>query len=272
MRYCIIENEFGHAGVDGDLLTNQGFAVKEISGGCVCCTLKVTLHNMLEMMSHDMDHVILEPSGLFCGDDLLDIIHAPDLQGKVQLGMWVGVLDPMAIPLMNEQDLAVLYSELVFAGSVLMSKTDVASAEDLMRVRPFLETMFDGAPLPALFTMQTHPDDVSLFHQMQNHGAVMREHQRVRFDHTNQFQSTVLTPKQAYTEAQINDFLTHTFALGTHILRIKGMLRADDGGVWLINATPKCLQVSKSDQDALPALNIIGRGLSRKTIRQIWEG
>lgn len=40
---CIIENEFGAAGVDGAVLRGSGAAVRDISGGCVCCTLKVTL-------------------------------------------------------------------------------------------------------------------------------------------------------------------------------------------------------------------------------------
>lgn len=39
---CIIENEFGDAGVDGAVLRSGGAAVREISGGCWsrcrCCT------------------------------------------------------------------------------------------------------------------------------------------------------------------------------------------------------------------------------------------
>lgn len=70
---CIIENEFGAAGVDGAVLRGSGAAVRDISGGCVCCTLKVTLRELLWELAGQVERVILEPSGLFCGDDLLDI-------------------------------------------------------------------------------------------------------------------------------------------------------------------------------------------------------
>ena len=68
---CIIENEFGAAGVDGAVLRGSGAAVRDISGGCVCCTLKVTLRELLWELAGQVERVILEPSGLFCGDDLL---------------------------------------------------------------------------------------------------------------------------------------------------------------------------------------------------------
>ena len=86
IRACVIENEFGRAGVDGALLKTTGVTLREISGGCVCCTLKVTLHQLLGELSEHYDRILLEPSGLFCGDDLMDILHSPDC--RVLPGMW----------------------------------------------------------------------------------------------------------------------------------------------------------------------------------------
>ena len=43
VSFCIIENEFGRAGVDGAQLRQSGAQVRELSGGCVCCALKVPL-------------------------------------------------------------------------------------------------------------------------------------------------------------------------------------------------------------------------------------
>ena len=73
ISFAVIENEFGRAGVDADILRSTGAEIHEISGGCVCCTLKVTLYDLLSDLAKRVERIILEPSGLFCGDDLIDV-------------------------------------------------------------------------------------------------------------------------------------------------------------------------------------------------------
>ena len=77
VSFCIIENEFGRAGVDGAQLRQSGARVRELSGGCVCCALKVPLHALIEELTGEVDRILLEPSGLFNGDDLMDILNTP---------------------------------------------------------------------------------------------------------------------------------------------------------------------------------------------------
>lgn len=145
LRSCVIENEFGVAGVDGATLNAAGASVLEISGGCVCCTMKVTLYDMLFHLAGQVDRIVLEPSGLFCGDDLLDILSGGNV--PVELGMWCGVVDPLTVSCMEEDDLAVLQSELIHAGSVVVSKTAFAQPEELQRTEKLLIDMLQPQPL-----------------------------------------------------------------------------------------------------------------------------
>ena len=36
-------NEFGEIGIDGALMTDQGALIKEVHGGCMCCTAGVPM-------------------------------------------------------------------------------------------------------------------------------------------------------------------------------------------------------------------------------------
>ncbi len=38
---AVIENEIGEVGIDGRLIAEQGLVVRELFGGCICCTLAV---------------------------------------------------------------------------------------------------------------------------------------------------------------------------------------------------------------------------------------
>lgn len=63
---AIIVNEIGEIGIDGDLISKYGLETKEITNGCICCTLKVSMKNTLIELrrSYNPDFVIIEPSGI----------------------------------------------------------------------------------------------------------------------------------------------------------------------------------------------------------------
>ena len=80
-KLVLIENEFGEAGIDADLISG-GLPVKELNAGCVCCTLKAKLQAVLEnIYAQKRDaYVLIEPSGV---GQLSDVISACELAGKL---------------------------------------------------------------------------------------------------------------------------------------------------------------------------------------------
>ena len=61
----VIENEAGTVGVDGALLP-EGYPVRELSAGCICCTLAPQLEAQLREIDEQFapDQVVIEPSGV----------------------------------------------------------------------------------------------------------------------------------------------------------------------------------------------------------------
>ena len=64
-KTVVIENEAGTVGVDGSLLPKDT-PVREISAGCICCTLAPKLHDQLNDISktYEPDQIVIEPSGV----------------------------------------------------------------------------------------------------------------------------------------------------------------------------------------------------------------
>ena len=65
-KAVVIENEFGSMGVDSEVIEKNGMKVRDISGGCICCTLQADLVDSLRVLQneYDPDYVIVEPSGV----------------------------------------------------------------------------------------------------------------------------------------------------------------------------------------------------------------
>ena len=70
-RIAVIENEFGEAGIDNELLVqNAGEQIIEMNNGCICCTVRGDLVRILEGLQtkreekeHDLERIILESNG-----------------------------------------------------------------------------------------------------------------------------------------------------------------------------------------------------------------
>lgn len=65
-KLAIVENEFGEVSIDGPVLKSHGIEVKEISSGCICCSVSGDFKKAIEEIadSHSPERIIIEPTGI----------------------------------------------------------------------------------------------------------------------------------------------------------------------------------------------------------------
>ena len=68
MKFAVIENEFGDIGIDENILVESSEeSVIEVMNGCICCTVRGDLTELLDDMYDrikDFDGVLIETTGL----------------------------------------------------------------------------------------------------------------------------------------------------------------------------------------------------------------
>ncbi len=64
-RVVIIENEIGTVNLDAAFLGQSGVTIREITGGCVCCTVRGRLGEAIREIAAELhpDFIVMEPSG-----------------------------------------------------------------------------------------------------------------------------------------------------------------------------------------------------------------
>jgi G3E family GTPase len=66
-RFAIVENEFGEAGIDGELIIKPDNEIFELSNGCLCCSLNEGIYDILNELSQkteQFDELIIETTGI----------------------------------------------------------------------------------------------------------------------------------------------------------------------------------------------------------------
>ncbi|MFM7811018.1 MAG: CobW family GTP-binding protein [Acinetobacter junii] len=94
--WAVLMNEFGQIGVDQQLITQQqGYAVKELLGGCLCCSSQLPMQIALSRLLSETqpDRLFIEPTGLGHPAQLLEQLTEPHWQRSLDMRALVIVVD-----------------------------------------------------------------------------------------------------------------------------------------------------------------------------------
>ncbi|MBL8632129.1 MAG: GTP-binding protein [Myxococcales bacterium] len=138
-RIGVVVNEFGQVGIDGKLLPGTG--ILELSNGCVCCVRGTELwESALELVDRaGAEVLVVETSGLVEPQALLTQYELlpKHMASRLTLRGLVCVVDPQFVAEAVERR-AEARHQLELADRVLMSKLDLASAEELLSAHRLL--------------------------------------------------------------------------------------------------------------------------------------
>lgn len=94
--WAVLMNEFGQIGVDQQMLPQtQGYEVKELLGGCLCCSSQLPMQIALSRLLSESkpDRLFIEPTGLGHPAQLLEQLTEPHWQPSIAMQALVTVVD-----------------------------------------------------------------------------------------------------------------------------------------------------------------------------------
>lgn len=188
-RITVIVNEFGDVGIDGEIIRSscgcEEGEIVELSNGCLCCTVQeefLPTMTMLAERKDDIDHIVIETSGLALPKPLVRAVNWPGLKPHFSVDAVIAVVDAAGVAtgdicdrekvqsqreadesVDHETPIEELFSDqLLCADMVVVNKTDLVDKETLGRVKNFLtaETKKGAAVVTA--EMGNVPADVLL--------------------------------------------------------------------------------------------------------------
>ena len=154
-RIAVIENEYGPAGVDSELLVHDSQEqIVEMNNGCVCCTVRGDLARILEQLRQKreageiaFERVIIETTGLADPGPVTQTFFMDEQVGRnFRIDGVITVVDAKhGHATLDRQPEA--QSQVGFADRILLSKTDLIDAQQLESLRERLVRMNPRAPI-----------------------------------------------------------------------------------------------------------------------------
>ena len=261
-RWAVVVNEFGDIGIDGALISDAGssaekqsMALREIPGGCVCCTSGPQLLNTLVGLAREEhpDRILIEPSGIAEVGSIIDVLRLPRIARSFELGTVVTLVDPDHWVSSRHRKSFAYLDQIESADVLLANRTDLCpsgctesflrEARELFPPKALVETVNYGRFSVELLDLVadrheaatgetivfSHPDEP-------HHDHVLHDH--AHHDHTSSFRTIGLScsSERVFDRHRLAGWIDRTRTL-PGVMRIKGVFHTSRGWTaW--NATP----------------------------------
>jgi len=239
-RIAVIENEFGEAGIDNDLLLQErGEQIIEMNNGCLCCTVRGDLVRILgelkdrrEKGELAFERVIIETTGMADPGPVAQTFFLDDAIGEYYLlDSVITVVDAKHAPKQLDE-FEEAQEQVGFADRILLSKTDLVSDEDAETLKRRLGQMNPRAPMKPVHFGQTPIDDILDIRGFNLNAILEIEPAFLEHDHHHHddaVQSFVFRAGQPLDGVKLEEFLSSMIQVyGNDLLRYKGVLALKD--------------------------------------------
>jgi G3E family GTPase len=148
-RIAVLENEFGEIDIDSDLvsvredLDPNGEQIMMLNNGCICCTVRSDLVNLLTTLKtkkDKFDRILIETTGLANPGPIVQTFFLePEVAEHMKLDGVLTLVDAKHVEQhLDEERPADIVNESVeqiaFADRIILNKTDLVSNDDLDRL------------------------------------------------------------------------------------------------------------------------------------------
>ena len=306
-KVVLIENEFGEIAVDGGFLKDAGVEIKEMSQGCICCSLVGDFAKSLKeiLVDYTPDRIIIEPSGVGKLSDVLKAIGDVESELNVENNSAVTVVDARKCKLYHKNFGEFFNNQIQFASTVILSRTDLADQKtideatevirelnptatvittqlDLLSPDKLMEILESPVDLKTEMLAELH-DEHEHHHEHHHHHHGEEEcddpecechhHHEHGHHHADEvFESWGRENAPCMSEAKLSDILhklADTEEFGT-VIRAKGMIPADETKKeWLyFDVVPGEVEIRKGEPDLTGKVCVIGPELNEEKLEE----
>jgi len=235
-RIAVIENEFGEAGIDNELLVqDRDEQIIEMNNGCICCTVRGDLVRILGELhakkaagTLQFDRVVIETTGLADPAPVAQTFFVDDdIAQQYLLDAIVTMVDAVhADAQFDEHHEA--QEQVAFADRILITKSDLASAEELKALRQRVVQMNPRAKIGEARNGVASIDDLLDIRGF-NLNAILEIEPDfltdVSHEHDDDVTSFVFRSEKPLDLDRTEDFLSGVIQVyGAKLMRYKGVL------------------------------------------------
>lgn len=288
-KIAIIENEYGEVGIDGNLLKNEKIDVKEITSGCICCTItgdfKAAILEIIKQ--YRPERIIIEPSGVAKLSQVISaVVNNSEIKGA-RINMKIAVVDIQNLEMYLKNFGEFYINQIVNANTIILSRTQYSNIKELthasMAIRKLnpncsiITTPWEEIESKRIIEVAEHKvqevfKEVNLIKMTLNTPAT-RGQIKPKHDTANDvFENWGTETPKIFSLSELKKALNSLDDENTYgqVLRAKGIVRIE-GNRWVqFDYVPNDIQIVDFSSDYTGRICVIGSKLKKESIGKLF--
>lgn len=219
IKPVVIMNEFGQLDIDSRLIDDGQIEIRRLSGGCICCDMRLALTATLEDLAQSSPgaRIYLETTGVADPAGVLEAIAPVAMKGKIMVKKLLLVYDASLGEALQE-DQYTAQRQLLMADVILINRCDTVSPEEVeIAVRQVAQVKPD-VPLYRTVHCDVAPAEIMA-------GESVAEYPSATPPSTDNYRSLAFVADRPLSRKCLEDWLSN---LPSDVLRVKGFVRLTD--------------------------------------------
>ncbi len=147
-RWAVLVNEFGEIGVDGSIIEGQhsntdGFFIREVPGGCMCCAaglpMQVALNQLLTKARPN--RLFIEPTGLGHPKEVLQVLSTEYYQNVLDLQKTITLVDARKLEDKRYTEHEIFNQQISIADTIVGNKMDLYRDNDRINLLDYVKRL-----------------------------------------------------------------------------------------------------------------------------------
>ena len=284
----IIENEYGEVGIDGSVLRSDNIIIKEITSGCICCSISKDFRSAIKgiISTYNPDRIIIEPSGVAKLSQVVKEISSEVVNKNISINMKITVVDAVNFEQYIENFGEFFVDQIQYAKTVLLSKTEEISNSQLMQVFKAVRKLNPNCPIistpiakvngdkilkTAEFRNKDLMEDAGIVRKTLNTSHVIRR-MRSHSCADEVFDTWGVETPKCFAKREIKNILDKLKStVYGNVIRAKGLVNTEDSWVQFDYVSGK-YDINDVDYDYTGRICVIGTELKKQEIKKLFLG
>ncbi|WP_283609090.1 CobW family GTP-binding protein [Faecalispora anaeroviscerum] len=281
----VIENDFGEVSLDASLIRSGGFAVKELSAGCICCSLTGDFQAaILEVLCEfSPKQILIEPSGVGKLSDIEAACRSAKILDMAQIRRKITVADVVRCRMYIENFGEFYKDQIRHADAILLSRTE-QNPDKISVAKTLLATLAPEAQIfsssldsldfssllgkPAVHETNCHEDACCCHRHFHDHHHDECGHDPHDHAAYEAFDTVTLSLSRTMTRPELEEAFHTAEKTGLGLLRAKGIVNTPDGPA-TVQYLPGELNLTLCDLRP-GSLCLIGRDLNEQELKRVF--
>jgi G3E family GTPase len=277
-KVVILENEFGRINIDEDTLGREGFIVKPIQAGCICCSSSIDLSKGIDEIIKEFqpDRIIVEPTGIAKLSEIKKILITQEIEEICEIDHILTIVDAKNYYVRTMISKEFFEDQLRASQVIFLSKTEQMTKEKLSQVKNEINKIQPDCIVIDEVWENIMPEQLIEYMSDRPAGAVIKHKITFRQRYQNDFDRYEIVKAEDFNIDSMRSFLKEIEnGIYGEIHRVKGICYDLEKGSYTIDYLPGETIIKPITGEKLKSeqskVCLIGRKLEKEKLDKLFS-